>query len=124
MNLIEIIADWDEPESTNGPGRHYSPRLLLSLISELSFDSRFVAARRPGDKDEWRMWQSRTFQAQMLAGIFNWQQIHALGALNWGDKPPEFNPIQDPSSVPEPEPEPEELSLSEISQKIAARWRG
>ena len=124
MNLIEIIADWDEPESKDGPGRYYSPRLLLYLISELSLDSRFAAAKRPGDYHEWRMWASRTFQAQLLAGLFNWQQIHAIGALNWGDKPPEFQPMLDPSNEAKEPEKPEEMSLSEISQRIAAQWRG
>ena len=124
MNLVEIIADWDEPGPCTGPGRYYSPRLLLSLISELSLDSRFVSAQRPGDYREWRMWASKTFQAQMLAGVYNWSQIHALGALNWGDSKPEFQPMKDPSQVEPEEAAPEELSLSEISQRISARWRG
>src|SRR5699024_11930275 len=62
LNLVEIIVDWDEPGPCTGPGRYYSPRLLLSLISELSLDSRFVSAQRPGDYREWRMWASSTFQ--------------------------------------------------------------
>ena len=119
MNLIEIIADWDEPESTHGPGRYYSPRLLLSLISELSYDSRFVAARRPGDYDEWRLWGSRTFQAQATAGVYNWTQMLALGMLNFGDQKPEFAPLKDPSAM-EKEVQPEELSLFDIHRKLSA----
>lgn len=82
-------------------GSWYSPRLLLSLISELSFDSRFVAAqrgRRDGS-DEWRLWGSRTFQTQVMAADANWSQLHTLGALNWekGEQP-EFDPITDPGA--------------------------
>lgn len=125
MNLIEIIADWDEPEPTNGPGRYYSPRLLLSLISELSFDSRFVAARRPGDATEWRLWASNTFVSQMLAGVFNWVQIHALGALSWGSSKPEFQPMKDPSHVDKVEDvAPEELSVFDIHRKLSASTAG
>lgn len=123
MNLIEILADWDEPEPKDGPGRYYSPRLLLSLISELSLDSRFIAAQRGGEYAEWRLWASKIFQAQLLAGVFNWAQIHALGALNWGDSKPEFNPIHDPTPSVEAKA-PEELSLLEIAQRVSANMRG
>lgn len=123
MNLIEIIADWDEPGAVDGPGRYYSPRLLLSLISELSFDSRFVAANRPGNTSEWKLWASKTFQAQVLAGAFNWLQIHALGALNWGNSKPEFKPLQDPSADDSPEPQPDNMSVSDIFQRVSANTR-
>lgn len=81
-------------------GSWYSPRLLLSLIFELSPDSRFMAAHRadPEDTAEWRAWGSRTFQNQILASISNWTQLHTIGGLNWDKgKQPEYSPLTDPS---------------------------
>ena len=83
-------------------GSWYSPRLLLSLISELSVDSRFVAAQRnrKDRSDEWQVWGSRTFQNQVLAAVANWAQLHTIGALNWENgKQPEFDPINDPGTA-------------------------
>lgn len=100
-------------------GSWYSPRLLLSLISELSIDSRYVAARRGGDYNEWRMWSSRTFSNQLAAGAFNWTQIHALGALDWGKDAPKFEPIRDPSHSEEKKA-PEEMSLLDIYRTLSA----
>lgn len=106
-------------------GSWYSPRLLLSLISELSFDSRFVSARRPGDASEWRLWASNTFVSQMLAGIFNWVQIHALGALNWPDPKPAFQPVRDPSHDDKAEDvAPEQLSVMDVHRKLSANVAG
>lgn len=82
-------------------GSWYSPRLLLSLIFELSPDSRFIASHRvdPEGTNEWRVWGSRTFLAQLMASISNWNQLHTIGALNWEKgKEPTYDPVTDPGS--------------------------
>lgn len=96
-------------------GSWYSPRLLLSLIFELSPDSRFIAAHRsdPEDTGEWRVWGSRTFQSQLLASVSNWNQLHTIGGLNWDKgKEPTYDPVQDPGSKTKAEKKPP--SLEEI----------
>lgn len=108
-----------------GPGRFYSPRLLLYLISELPVDSRYFSAARPGDTDEWRLWSSASFQNQLLAAAFNWQQLHAISVISWDKgKQPEFVPISDPSTQYQENKPPEQMSLAEISQRISANMRG
>lgn len=116
---MDIVRDMSSTE-----GSSYSPRLLLSLISGLSVDSRFVAAHRKGDYNEWRLWQSRTFSNQIASGSFNFTQIHALGALNWGKSgQPDFTPITDPSSPAAEEADPESLSVLEIHRRLKMKGR-
>ncbi|GAA1645828.1 hypothetical protein GCM10009700_35270 [Brevibacterium sanguinis] len=109
----------------SGPGRYYSPRLLLYLISELPIDSRYVAARRPGDKSEWRLWSSKSFQSQLLAGAFNWTQLHAIAAINWDEgNRPEFTPVTDPGTTQQESKPPEQMTVAEIFQRVSANMRG
>ncbi len=107
-----------EPE-----GSWYSPRLLLSLIFELSPDSRFTAARRddPEETREWRAWGSRTFQSQLMAALTNWTQIHAIGGLQWPEgKGPTYTPVTDPGSrAPKKRPP----TLGEIHNLFASAGR-
>lgn len=103
LNLVEVL------DGMQRGGSAYSPRLVLSLISELSFDSRFVAANRPrsSDDDSWVPWGSVTFQNQLLKTIANLTQAHMIGALSWEDgKRPSYDPITDPGDEPRPEKRP------------------
>lgn len=90
-------------------GSWYSPRLLLSLIFELSPDSRFAAARRPdpSESGEWRTWSSRTFQNQLLTSVSNWSQLNTIGSVNWEKgKQPKYDPITTPADRDPHEGEP------------------
>lgn len=100
-------------------GSSYSPRLVLSLIFELSPDSRFMAARRPrqSEDDSWIPWGSMTFQNQLLKTISNQMQAHTIASVNWEERP-KYVPVTDPGDELPPERKPMTLDAA------AAFFRG